>query len=198
VRLAAFQQRDVRAGAAHVEGDEIPSPITRAQCRFRRCRRRPGEHGAGGQAHGVLDGGDAAMRLHDEHAAGIAGLLQPRVEPAEIARQHGSHVSVHHRGPEALVLLDLREHLGGQRYVGRREQPREEPAGGLLVSSVTVGVEIADRDGLDLGRGSFRTADSTDPLSRGVSTLPSKRIRSRTSSRRARGTSGTGGGMRRL
>ena len=41
-------------------------------------------------------------------------------------------------------------------------------------------------------------AACADVFESGVSTVPSKRIRSLTSSRRARGTSGTGGGIRRL
>ncbi len=41
-------------------------------------------------------------------------------------------------------------------------------------------------------------AASADAFDSGVSTVPSNRIRSITSRRRARGTSGRGGGMRRL
>ncbi len=41
-------------------------------------------------------------------------------------------------------------------------------------------------------------AAAAEVLESGVSTVPSKRMRSVTSSRRARGTSGTGGGIRRL
>ncbi len=154
MRLAALQQRDVRAGSPHVEGDEIAlADHPRTVPASRDAARRPRQYGSGSQANRVLDGGDTAMRLHDEDAAGIAGRRQPLLEAAEIAREHRPHIGVDHGGAEALVLLDLRQHLRRERNVGRRQQTREQPARGLLVPPVPVGMEVADGDRLDLGPG---------------------------------------------
>jgi hypothetical protein len=78
VRLAALEQRDVGAGAAHVEGDEIalvqePRGVAAARDAAGRAR----EHRARGQAHRVRDGGHATVRLHDQHVALVARLPQP-------------------------------------------------------------------------------------------------------------------------
>jgi hypothetical protein len=118
VGLAALEQRDVGAGPAHVEGDEIAlADHPRAVGATGDAARGAREDRPCGEANRVGDGGHAAVRLHDEHAAAIAGFRQARLEPAQVPGEHRAHVGVHHGGAEALVLLDLRQHLGRERHV---------------------------------------------------------------------------------
>ncbi len=108
----------------------LPSPSSRARVPAARdAAGRAGEHRARGQAHRVRDGRDPAVRLHDQDVARVAGLAQPRAQAAQVAAEHRAHVGVHHGGAEALVLLDLREHLGGERHVGVGQEPREQLPG---------------------------------------------------------------------
>ncbi len=153
VRLAALEQRDVGAGAAHVEGDEVAlAEQAGGVPASRDAARRAREHRARGQPHRVRDGGDAAVRLHDQHVALVAGLAQARAQAAQVAAQHRAHVGVHHGGAEALVLLDLREHVRGERHVGVGQEAREQLPGLALVARIAVGVQVADRDRADARR----------------------------------------------
>jgi hypothetical protein len=158
VRLAGLEQGDVGAGATHVERDEV-ALAEQAGCvpAPRDAPGRAGEHRAGGQAHRVRDGGHAAVRLHDQHVALITRLSQTRAQAAQVATQHRAHVGVHHGGAEALVLLDLREHVAGERHVGVRQQPREQLPGAALVARIAIGVQVTDRD-----RADSRGAQPTD------------------------------------
>ncbi len=126
VGLSALEQRDVGAGAPHVERDQValaeqPRGVTAA----RDTARGTGEDRARREAHRVRDGRHPAVRLHDEHVAPVARGLQARSERPEIPRQHRSHVGVDHGGAESLVLLDLGQHVGGERHVGVGQQARE-------------------------------------------------------------------------
>ena len=128
----------------------LPAPEhPRAVRRFPRCR--PPDRTAPPRRRGESESSMVATPPCDcmmSTRPAIARLAQPLLEPAEIAREHGPHVGVHHGGAEALVLLDLREHLGGERHVGAGQQAREESARRPLVPAVAVGMEIADGDGL--------------------------------------------------
>jgi hypothetical protein len=113
--------------------------------------RRPGEHAARGEAHRIVDGREAAVRLDDQDRPAVARLGQARPEAAKIALQHRPDVGVDHRGADPLVLFDLRQHRGRQRHIGRRHG-RAQRLGGLpFVPVVTPGVQVADGDGINLG-----------------------------------------------
>src|SRR6267154_6586043 len=90
------------------------------------------------------------MRLDDQGRSAIAGLGEARFQPRQIARQHGTDIGVDDRRRDPLELLDLRQHLGGQRHVRIRQGAGERLGGQALVARVTPSVQIADRDGLDL------------------------------------------------
>ena len=147
LRLAALKQRDVRGGAAHVEGDEVPvREQSRGMPATRDASRGPREHGSGGQPHGVGDSRHAAVRLHDEDVARVAGLAEPVLEPAEVDPEGGPDIGIDHGGAEALVLLDLGEDLGRERDVDARHEPLEGAPRRLLVAGVAIGMEVAHRD----------------------------------------------------
>ena len=122
--LAVLEERDVGGGAAHVEGDEVAvAQEPRRVPAARDAARGAGEHRARGQPHRVGDARDAAVRLHDEDLARVAARLEPLREAPQVGRQRRADVGIDHRRAEALVLLDLRQHLRGERRRGRAAAP---------------------------------------------------------------------------
>ena len=149
--LAAHDQRDVGAGAAHVEGDQVPlAEQARAVAAARHTAGRARQHGARRDAHRLADRHHAPVGLHDQHRARVAGGAQALAQARQVARQGWAHVGVDHGGRHALVLLDLREHRRGEGHVHLRQGARQRLRRRLLVPGVAIGVEVADRDRLDL------------------------------------------------
>ena len=145
---------------------------------------RTGEHGAGGEAHGLGDRRDAAVGLHDQDRARVARLRAAARQAREVARQRRADVGVDDGGTHPLVLLDLRQHLRRERHVGARQRGARPPRPRALVPRVAIGVEVADRDRLDAlapRASSMRRVERR--RSSGVCTRPSARTRSRTPSR---------------
>ena len=88
VGLAVLDERDVGAGPAHVEGDEVAlAEEPRAVAAAGHAPRGPGQDRAGGQPHGVGDRRHAAVGLDDEDGAGVAGLDEALGQPREVARR---------------------------------------------------------------------------------------------------------------
>ena len=199
VSLAPLDQRDVGARPAHVEGDEVPlAEEARRVAAARHPAGRSRQHGAGGQADGVDDRRDPAVRLDDEDGARVARADQSLAEAREVPRERGAHVGVDDGRADPLVLLDLREHLGRQRDVGPRQGLPEPRLRRPLVAAIPVGVEVADGDRLHARPPETLDGGAERPDGERSLDRPSGRRRSRTPSRRARGTSGSGAGMRRL
>jgi hypothetical protein len=151
LRLAAHDDGDIRAGAAHVERDEIafaqePGCIASAGNTARGAR----QHRAGGEAYRFGNRSHAAVRLHDENRPAIACALQSIFEPRQVVAQYRPDVGVDYGRTDALVFLDLRQHLGGDRHVGVRHRARDGLSSGLFVARVLVGVQEADAHRLDL------------------------------------------------
>ena len=90
------------------------------------------------------------MRLDDQGRPAVAGLREPSFEPRQIARQGRSDIGVDDGRRDPLVLLDLRQHLRGQRDVDAGQFSFDRRLGRELVPRVAVGVQVADRDRLDL------------------------------------------------
>jgi len=81
-RLAAYHQRDVRGGAAHVERDEVPmAEQARSILAAGNATRGSRKHAAGRQPNGLGYGRHTAVRLDDQHRRGEARLAQPLLEP---------------------------------------------------------------------------------------------------------------------
>ena len=164
----------------------LPSPRERRDARGALpgdAARRAREHRARGEADRVGDGGDAAVRLHDQHVARDSPprAAAPPRRP-QVAGEHRAHVGVHHGRAEALVLLDLRQHLGGERHVGVGQQAGEEPARLPLVPrdrGRSGGSRPRPRCTPSGRRRPRPPRPAERPVESGVSTLPSKRIRSR-------------------
>ena len=138
-------------GPAHVEGHRIPDPHAPRQVMHpRHPRRGTGLDDVDGKLAGGVDRHHAAARLHDHDRRGDPDRPQVILHRARVAGDHGLDVGVDHGRAGALVLLDLGEHLGRDGYVCVRLHLRDEVAGTPLVGAVHVGVEVADRDRIDV------------------------------------------------
>ena len=187
-----YDQRDVGAGPAHVEGDQVPlAEEARAVAAARHAAGRARQDGARRDAHRLADRRHAPVGLHDQHRAGVAGGAQALGQAREVARQGGAHVGVDDGGGDPLVLLDLRAAPPRRARRTPRAAPGAAPAPSpRSCARVAIGVEVADRDRLDAARRRAAMARSSERASSGVATRPSARSRSRTPSRRARGHEG--------
>ncbi len=152
--FAAFDDRCLGGGAAHVERDDVGQLLgARQRLRAHHAARRPRLD----DVHRALDRrgvrGQSAARLHQQQAGGDPGLVQTLAQRTQIARHHRHDIRVHHRGGRALVLLDLRQHLAREADRQARRALRDDVADRQLVNRVGVGVQQAHGDGFDpLGR----------------------------------------------
>ena len=105
---------------------------------------RPRQDRARREAHGVRDRRDAAVRLHHQHAAGVAARPEPRREGAQVARERRADVRVHDGRADPLVLLDLRQHLGRHGQV-RPGKPAARPRGGCRARAGDSGTRAGSR-----------------------------------------------------
>ena len=137
--LAIFDQRRLRGGAAHVERDRLGNAHLAHQ--------RLHADDAGGRAglddvhrprHRRLRSGQAAIGLHQQQR-------RPNIDPLQLVDQAGEipfddrhDVGVDHGRRGALVLLDLRQHLGADAQLERRRHSRNDPLDHLLVRRVHV------------------------------------------------------------
>ena len=125
--------------AAHVERDQVRLvEKPRAVAPGGDTAGRPRQHGARRQARRFAHRRHAAVRLDDQDVTAIAVAREARREILQIARERRSDVGVHHRGPDALVFLDLRQNLGRERDVRARQAARHRTPGQLLVPIVAV------------------------------------------------------------
>ena len=93
-----------------------------------------------------LGGPETAVGQHHPQRRGVSGARESGVEVAEVALNERLHVGVDHRGAGALVLLDLRQHLGGGGHRELGGELSQEPRRLLLVLGVDVRVQEGDRD----------------------------------------------------
>ena len=110
-----LNQRNVGAGAAHVEGDDLgflqqlPDVRGGADASCRAGQDSPHRHEAG-----VFYRGHSAVGLHDQHVTQLGVCLEPLIQARKIAAEHRSDVGVDHRSTQAVELLDLGNHLMGE------------------------------------------------------------------------------------
>ena len=149
-RAPIDDQRNVGAGAAHVERDQIaladqPGRVDAAGDPAR----RPGQHGARRQPARLGDRRHPAMRLDDQGGPHIPGFGEPLFEAGEIARHGRPDIGIDHGRRDPLEFLDLRQHLGRQRDISRRQLVFDCRARRLLVARVAPCVQVAHRHRLD-------------------------------------------------
>ena len=158
VRHPVLDQRDVRAGAAHVEGDQL----VEATCRpirlrplqqlpdVRRCAhpsRRARQDGPHRHPAGVGYRGHSTVGLHDQHVIQLRVRFEPLAKVREIAAEHRADVGVDHRGAEAVEFLYLWNHLVGEGGVHVGEALPDDFRRPLLVGGIEVREQEADGQG---------------------------------------------------
>ncbi len=142
-------QRDVGRGAAHVERHEIgDADEIGAAPAAGHATRRARQHGAGGKPRGFLHRGHAAMRQHDKQATLEAGLDQPLFQIGQIAPHHRLDIGVHHRSRNALIFLDLRQHVAGTRDVDAGQGGAQPLDRRKLMRGVEIGMQETHGDGI--------------------------------------------------
>ena len=92
---------------------------------------------------------ETAGRMHQAKRAAKAAADQLALEVLEIAVHQGLHVGVRASRYRARVFAQLRHHIGRKRNEQVREFAFDQCAYGLLVCRIGIGVQEADRDGLD-------------------------------------------------
>ena len=100
----------------------------------------------------VVGGHDAAGRLHDLERPVEPDPVEAGPDPVDVRRHQRPHVGVDDGRRGALVLALLAQDLARERDVRLRQLLGEDRAEALLVLGVEVGVQEADRHGLDAGR----------------------------------------------
>ncbi|KAG1189486.1 hypothetical protein G6F35_014079 [Rhizopus arrhizus] len=112
-RAAITHQRHVRAGAAHVEGNQVQAADGAPHGgRAHHARRRPGQAGPyrilahGGDRHQAAVGVDGVRFVADVQVA------HPLQEAFQITRHLRSHRGVEHCGGQALVFAEFWQHVG--------------------------------------------------------------------------------------
>ena len=146
-----FDQGDVGAGPAHVKGDGLRL----AQSFSQRGHRVHPTRGAGQDrphrlAHGLFDGGDPSIGLHDQHVADPPVRVKPLPQPVQILAKHRADVGVDDRGAKPVEFLDLGNYLLGKRSVDPRKPGADPLRGHPFVNRVQVREEEAHRKGLHL------------------------------------------------
>ena len=144
-------QRDVRAGAAHVERDDVrdagePRHVDRAD----RAGGGAGQRGADRHVPRARNRHQPAGRLVDAECRLRRGLGEAIGEFAEIAVHHRLQIGIEHRGREPLVLAEFRLHLGRDREVHVRKCGGERVADHCLVRGIEEREQQAHRAGVRL------------------------------------------------
>ena len=145
-------QRHVRRGAAHVEGDAARNAGHLADPdRSARPADRAGEKGAGGEFRRLGERHRPAIGPHDADRRRDPPAFELGGEGFEIVADHRREIGVEHAGGEALELPLLANHLGGLRDGDAVERIGEEFSRPAFVDVVGVGVDEADRHRLAAG-----------------------------------------------
>ena len=148
---ALLDDRRLRGGSAHVEGDEVGIAAASAEL--------PRRDDAGGRAafddlrrpvrrrRGIED---PTARLHDHEAPRQAGGRQILDHGIEIALHRRADIGVDHRRARPLVLANFRQHVDGERDEGAGHGGAQHLAHPTLVRRIGVGMQEADGDSLNL------------------------------------------------
>ncbi len=144
-------ERSLGGGPAHVERDRV-----------RRCRAgapapcTPTTPAAGPEfddvhrlLDGGLDGGQAAVRLHQQERRAEPVSTARATSAVEVSLDDRPDIGVDDRRRGPLVLLDLRQHLRAEAQGELRRHCAGDLLDELLVRRVGVGVNETDRDRLD-------------------------------------------------
>ena len=149
-RRAAFDEGDVGAGAAHVEGDEPGSRLGSRKMRARlRARGGAGEqrmHGAAARDR-RRERHHAAVRLHQEALLRAQpGRVQSFVEMTDVVHHDRLEIGVEQRRGEPRPFADARQDLARQRDVDGRKFVLDQRARFPLMRRIHEREQVTDRD----------------------------------------------------
>ena len=103
-----------------------------------------------GKLAGRVDRHHAAARLHDHDWRRDSDRLEIGLHGSGVAGDHGLDVGVDDGRAGALVFLDLGQHFGRDRHERAGRHLRDEVAGAPFVGAVEPGVQVADRNRVDV------------------------------------------------
>ena len=144
---AIGNQRNIGRGAAHVEGDEIGNTQhVGAAAAAGHAAGWSRQHGGRRKPRRLFHRRHAAVGEDDEERACEAGLDEALLQPRQIAPHHWLDIGVHDRGRDALIFLDLRQHVDGARDIDVRKLTEQALACGDLMRGIAIGMQETDRN----------------------------------------------------
>jgi len=143
---AVGDQRDIGAGAAHVERDQVAEACAgHAAHRADRARRGAGEQrGDGVQLHG-LGRHPPAIGLHDREPPGEAPPGQRGGEPADISRHDRLHIGRERGGRGALIFPEFPRDVARAGDRQRRRRLLDDRRNRPFVVRIGVGMQETER-----------------------------------------------------
>ena len=146
-------KRDLGGRATHVEGENVGFAEPLGEMGGdRHAGSGTGFDQADRELTGEVEAQCATAGAHHEEGAARAPLLQSFGELGQISRHQRLNVGVGHRGRDAAILADLRQHARGQRHGEIRPLGPDGLCRSLLVGRVGIGVQEAHGDGLHILR----------------------------------------------
>ena len=143
--LAAGNERDVGAGTAHVEGDEVVvSGAGDTAYRADHAGRGAREEGRDGVPRHRFGRHPPAIGLHDAEPPGEAATAKGGGEPADVAGHDRLHVGGEHGGRGALVFPELPGHVVRTGHRERRGDLANDACDHPFVVRVGVGMQEAE------------------------------------------------------
>ena len=150
--LAVPDERDIGAGAAHVDGQQVVDPGGPPQPgRPERAGSGAGKREMHGAAGGLLGQAGAAVRLHQQQRRLDGAAGEPGGEPADIAPDHRLDRGVQRRRHGALIFPEDGKDIDRQRDFDIRQAGAQNLADPKFVGPVGVGVQQDNRDRIEAG-----------------------------------------------
>ena len=146
-----LNEGDVRAGAAHVKGDDfVRAALTADKGGGDDAGRGPGHGGLDGAVHRLLDGDNGAVGLGDIGFHPDTNALHGIPEIIYVLFHHRAQVAVEHGGAHAAVLPELGYQLAGDGDIGLWKFFLDDLLDTQLMDGVDKGKQGAHRNGSDL------------------------------------------------
>ena len=146
VRDTVFDQRNIRAGPTHVEGDDLWFRQQLSQVRSGAdASGRAGQNGAHRHPAGIVDWRNPAVGLHDQHVLQLRVRFEALTQVGQIAAEHRTNVGVDHCRAQSVEFLDLRDHLVGEGGVHIRESALYDFSRLSLVGGIEVREQETNR-----------------------------------------------------
>ena len=142
---AVADKGEIEARASHVAGEHVVEPRRLAEPGGGdRAGRRTGQHGLRRRAARGAGGHHPPVALHQQELLPEAGVGEPSLGGADVARHQRLHPAVEGGRARSLELADFRKHLRPGADEGVRPQLARNVGRAQLVGGIRVGVEKVD------------------------------------------------------